>query len=151
LRAASCSRRSSRRYDPWGAGRRKRDAFFADGAAFDVKGEAAAAPKARAARIELSPVVSPGADFFGRLSMSLMGLIIWLLIGAIAGWLAGNIMKGGGFGVVGNILVGIIGAAIAGAILPRIGLYIGGGLLGDIINAVIGACILLFIIGLIKR
>ena len=83
--------------------------------------------------------------------MSLMGLIIWLVIGAIAGWLAGNIMKGGGFGVVGNIVVGIVGAAIAGALLPRIGLYIGGGLLGDIINAVIGACILLFIIGLIKR
>jgi uncharacterized membrane protein YeaQ/YmgE (transglycosylase-associated protein family) len=83
--------------------------------------------------------------------MSLTGLIIWLLIGAIAGWLAGNIMKGGGFGVVGNIIVGIVGAAIAGAILPRLGLYIGGGLLGDIINAVIGACILLFVIGLIKR
>ncbi len=83
--------------------------------------------------------------------MSVMGLIIWLLIGAIAGWLAGLIMKGGGFGVVGNIVVGIVGAAIAGAILPRLGLYIGGGALGDIINAVIGACILLFIIGLIKR
>lgn len=81
----------------------------------------------------------------------MLGVIIWLLIGAIAGWLAGLIMKGGGFGILGNIVVGIVGAAIAGAILPRIGLYIGGGALGDIINAVIGACILLFVIGLIKR
>ncbi len=81
----------------------------------------------------------------------MLGFIIWLLIGAIAGWLAGLIMKGGGFGLLGNIVVGIVGAAIAGAILPRLGLYIGGGLLGDIINAVIGACILLFIINLVKR
>ena len=81
----------------------------------------------------------------------MLGVIIWLLIGAIAGWLAGLIMKGGGFGILGNIVAGIVGAAIAGAILPRIGLYIGGGALGDIINAVIGACILLFVIGLIKR
>ncbi len=81
----------------------------------------------------------------------MLGVIIWLLIGAIAGWLAGLIMKGGGFGVLGNIVVGVVGAAIAGAILPRIGLYIGGGALGDIVNAVIGACILLFVIGLIKR
>lgn len=81
----------------------------------------------------------------------MLGLIIWLLIGAIAGWLAGVIMKGGGFGVLGNIVVGIVGAAIAGAILPRLGLYIGGGALGDIINAVIGACLLLFVIGLVKR
>ncbi len=81
----------------------------------------------------------------------MLGVIIWLLIGAIAGWLAGLIMKGGGFGLLGNIVVGVVGAAIAGAILPRIGLYIGGGALGDIVNAVIGACILLFVIGLIKR
>jgi uncharacterized membrane protein YeaQ/YmgE (transglycosylase-associated protein family) len=83
--------------------------------------------------------------------IAMLGIIIWLLIGAIAGWLAGLIMKGGGFGILGNIVVGIVGAAIAGAILPRIGLYIGGGALGDILNAVIGACILLFVIGLIKR
>ncbi len=81
----------------------------------------------------------------------MLGVIIWLLIGAIAGWLAGVIMKGGGFGLLGNIVVGIVGAAIAGAILPRIGLYIGGGALGDIVNAVIGACILLFVISLVKR
>jgi uncharacterized membrane protein YeaQ/YmgE (transglycosylase-associated protein family) len=60
-------------------------------------------------------------------------------------------MKGGGFGLLGNIVVGIVGAAMAGAILPRIGLYIGGGVIGDIVNAVIGACLLLFVISLVKR
>jgi uncharacterized membrane protein YeaQ/YmgE (transglycosylase-associated protein family) len=83
--------------------------------------------------------------------MSITGIIIWLLIGGIAGWLAGLIMKGGSFGLVGNIVVGIVGAALAGAVLPRIGLYIGGGIIGDIVNAVIGACLLLFVISLVKR
>jgi uncharacterized membrane protein YeaQ/YmgE (transglycosylase-associated protein family) len=83
--------------------------------------------------------------------MSITGIIIWLLIGGIAGWLAGLIMKGGSFGLVGNIVVGIVGAALAGAVLPRIGLYIGGGVIGDIVNAVIGACLLLFVISLVKR
>jgi uncharacterized membrane protein YeaQ/YmgE (transglycosylase-associated protein family) len=83
--------------------------------------------------------------------MSIAGIIIWLLIGGIAGWLAGLIMKGGSFGLLGNIAVGIVGAAIAGAVLPRLGLYIGGGVIGDIVNAVIGACLLLFIISLVKR
>ena len=83
--------------------------------------------------------------------MAIEALIIWLIIGAVAGWLAGLIVKGVGFGLVGNIIVGIVGAFIAGWLLPRIGISIGGGLLGDIINAVIGAVILLVIIGFIKR
>jgi uncharacterized membrane protein YeaQ/YmgE (transglycosylase-associated protein family) len=78
-------------------------------------------------------------------------LIIWLVIGAIAGWLAGQIMTGFGFGLVGNIILGIIGALVAGWLLPRIGLYIGGGIIGDIINALIGAIAVLFVIGLLKR
>lgn len=78
-------------------------------------------------------------------------LLVWLAIGAIAGWLAGQIMKGGGFGLAGDIVIGIVGAALAGFLLPKIGLYIGGGLLGDIVNAVIGACLLIFIIRLVKR
>ena len=79
------------------------------------------------------------------------GILIWLVIGAIAGWLAGVIMKGYGFGLIGNIIVGIVGAVVAGWLLPRIGIYIGGGLVPQIINAVIGAVILLFVIGLVKR
>jgi uncharacterized membrane protein YeaQ/YmgE (transglycosylase-associated protein family) len=83
--------------------------------------------------------------------MDLQGLIILLIVGAIAGWLAGVIMKGYGFGLIGNIIVGIVGAVIAGWLLPRLGIFIGGGIVGSIINAVIGAVILLFVIGLIRR
>ena len=83
--------------------------------------------------------------------MSIEALIIWLVIGAIAGWAAGQIMKGYGFGLVGNIVVGIIGAVIAGWLLPQIGISLGGGLIASIINAIIGAVILLFVIGLFKR
>jgi uncharacterized membrane protein YeaQ/YmgE (transglycosylase-associated protein family) len=80
-----------------------------------------------------------------------MGIIIWLIVGAIAGWLAGMVVKGGGFGLIGDIIVGIVGALIAGWLLPRIGLFIGGDFIGDIINAFIGAVILLLIVRLIKR
>jgi uncharacterized membrane protein YeaQ/YmgE (transglycosylase-associated protein family) len=83
--------------------------------------------------------------------MSIEALIIWLVIGAIAGWAAGQIMKGYGFGLVGNIVVGILGAVIAGWLLPRIGISIGGGFVASVINAIIGAVILLFVIGLFKR
>src|SRR6185312_15789865 len=75
-------------------------------------------------------------------TMTIEGLIIWLIIGAIAGWLAGMVMKGGGFGLVGDIIVGIIGAFIAGWLLPRLGILIGGSIIGEIINAFIGAVIL---------
>ena len=83
--------------------------------------------------------------------MDPQALIIWLLIGAIAGWLAGQIMKGGGFGLVGDIVVGIVGAFVAGAVFPRLGVNLGGDILGAIISAAIGACVLLFLIRLVKR
>lgn len=82
--------------------------------------------------------------------MALESLIIWLVIGAVAGWLAGQIMKGGGFGLVGDVIVGIVGAVVGGWLLPKIGISIGGGVLGQILNAVIGACLVLFILRLIK-
>jgi uncharacterized membrane protein YeaQ/YmgE (transglycosylase-associated protein family) len=78
-------------------------------------------------------------------------LIIWLVIGAIAGWLAGQIVKGYGFGLVGNIVVGIVGAFIAGWLLPMIGFVLVGGYLAAIVNAVIGAVILLVIVGFFKK
>jgi len=81
----------------------------------------------------------------------LEALIIWLIVGAIAGWLAGQVVKGGGFGLVGDIVVGIVGALIAGWLLPRLGIVIGGGIIGAIIDAFIGAVILLLIVRLIKR
>lgn len=80
-----------------------------------------------------------------------MGIIIWLIVGAIAGWLAGMVVKGGGFGLIGDIVVGIVGGLIAGWLLPRLGIFIGGDFIGDVINAFIGAVILLLILRLIKR
>jgi uncharacterized membrane protein YeaQ/YmgE (transglycosylase-associated protein family) len=83
--------------------------------------------------------------------MDVQSLIIWLIVGAIAGWLAGMVVKGGGFGLIGDIIVGIVGALIAGWLLPQLGIVIGGGLISAIIDAFIGAVILLIIIRLIKR
>ena len=87
----------------------------------------------------------------GRMIMTIQALIIWLVIGAVAGWLAGQIMRGYGFGLVGNIVVGIVGAFIAGWLLPRIGFVLIGGIAAEIINAVIGAVILLAVIGFLKK
>ena len=83
--------------------------------------------------------------------MTIEAIIIVLIIGAVAGWLAGLIVKGVGFGLLGNIVVGIIGAFIANWLLPKLGILIGGGLIASIINATIGAVILLLIVGLFKR
>ena len=82
--------------------------------------------------------------------MTVEALLIILIIGAVAGWLAGLIVHGIGFGLIGNIVVGIVGAFIAGWLLPRIGIVIGGGMVASIINATIGAVVLLVIVGLIK-
>jgi uncharacterized membrane protein YeaQ/YmgE (transglycosylase-associated protein family) len=83
--------------------------------------------------------------------MTIEALIIWLVIGAVAGWLAGLIVKGYGFGLVGNIVVGIIGAILAGWLLPLVGFVLVGGVIAAIINAVIGAVILLVMIGWFKK
>jgi uncharacterized membrane protein YeaQ/YmgE (transglycosylase-associated protein family) len=82
--------------------------------------------------------------------MTVEALVIFLLIGAVAGWLAGVVVRGGGFGLVGDIVVGILGAFVAGLLLPRLGLGLTG-IAGEIIYAAIGAIILLLIIRLIKR
>ena len=83
----------------------------------------------------------------------MINFVIWLILGAIAGWLAGQIVKGHGFGAVGNIIVGIVGAFIGGFLANYTG--IGGqatGLnIGSIVTATVGAVVLLFLIGLIKR
>ena len=83
--------------------------------------------------------------------MTIEALIILLIVGAVAGWLAGLIVKGYGLGLIGNIVVGIVGALIASFLLPRLGIVIGGGVIAAIINATIGAVILLVILGLIRR
>jgi uncharacterized membrane protein YeaQ/YmgE (transglycosylase-associated protein family) len=87
----------------------------------------------------------------GRRSMAVETLIVWLIVGAVAGWIAGLIVKGYGFGLIGNVVVGIVGAVIAGWLLPRIGIIIGGGIVAALVNAVIGAVILLVVLGLIRR
>jgi uncharacterized membrane protein YeaQ/YmgE (transglycosylase-associated protein family) len=79
------------------------------------------------------------------------GIIAWLIIGAIAGWLAGVLVKGGGFGLIVDIIVGIVGAFIGGWLAGLLGIHIGSGIISSIITAIIGAVILLFIIRLFKR
>ncbi len=83
--------------------------------------------------------------------MAIESLIVWLVIGAVAGFLAGLIVTGYGFGTVGNIVVGILGAIVGGALLPRLGLFTGGDIVGQIISATVGAVLLLFLIGLVRR
>jgi uncharacterized membrane protein YeaQ/YmgE (transglycosylase-associated protein family) len=83
--------------------------------------------------------------------MGIESLIVFLIVGAVAGWLAGLLVKGYGFGLLGNIVVGIVGAFIAGWLLPAIGISLGSGIAAAIIHAVIGAVILLVLIRLIKR
>jgi uncharacterized membrane protein YeaQ/YmgE (transglycosylase-associated protein family) len=87
----------------------------------------------------------------GGAIMDLVSILVFLLIGAIAGWLAGLIVRGGGYGLLGDIVVGIVGAFIAGLILPRIGVNLGGGVLGAILGATIGAVILLLIVRVVRR
>ena len=78
-------------------------------------------------------------------------VIAWLIVGAVAGWIAGKVVRGGGFGLLGNIVVGIIGAVIAGWLLPQLGIALGFGIVRAIVNAAIGAIILLVIISLVRR
>ena len=82
--------------------------------------------------------------------MDLTGLVIFLAIGAVAGWLAGKLMKGGGFGLLGNIVVGIVGAVIGGVMFGLLGISTSG-LIGSVITATAGAVLLLFIVDLIKK
>jgi uncharacterized membrane protein YeaQ/YmgE (transglycosylase-associated protein family) len=77
-------------------------------------------------------------------------ILAWIVIGAIAGWLAGLLIKGYGFGLIGNIIVGILGAGIAGILAPRLGLYTES-FGGNIVAALLGALILLFVVGLVRR
>ncbi|MDX2265315.1 MAG: GlsB/YeaQ/YmgE family stress response membrane protein [Hyphomicrobiales bacterium] len=85
--------------------------------------------------------------------MTAEAIIIWLVIGAVAGFLAGLILQGGGFGLVGNIIVGILGAFFASLIFPAlgVGINVGTPIVNQIVVATLGAVILLFLIGLIRR
>lgn len=80
-----------------------------------------------------------------------MQFVWFVLIGLVAGWLAGTLMKGGGFGLIGDIVVGVLGALLGGFLFGALGLSGGGGLIGAIIVATIGAIVLIFLLRLIKR
>ena len=83
--------------------------------------------------------------------MAAEGIIAWLIIGAVAGWIAGKIVEGAGFGLIVDIIVGIVGAFIGGWLAGVLGIAIGGGLIGSIIVAVVGAVVLLLALRLIKQ
>lgn len=80
-----------------------------------------------------------------------MHLLWFILIGLAAGWLAGKIMKGKGFGIFGDIIVGVIGALIGGFLFRLLGIPSGGGLIGSLVVAVIGAVVLLYALRLLKK
>ena len=77
-------------------------------------------------------------------------VVIWLVIGAVAGWLSSLIVMGGGLGLVWDLIVGIVGAVVAGYVLPLLGFYTGGGFIAAIVNAVIGAVAFLMVVRLCK-
>jgi uncharacterized membrane protein YeaQ/YmgE (transglycosylase-associated protein family) len=79
------------------------------------------------------------------------GLLWWIIVGLIAGFLAGKVMKGGGFGVLMDIVIGMVGSVIGGWLFGMVGLFQGGGLIGSILVAFVGACILLWLVRLIKK
>jgi uncharacterized membrane protein YeaQ/YmgE (transglycosylase-associated protein family) len=78
-------------------------------------------------------------------------VVVIVIIGLIAGWLAGHLVAGGGLGLIGDIAVGVIGAFLAAWLLPRLGIRIGGGFIRQVIDATIGAVILLVVIRLVRR
>ena len=80
-----------------------------------------------------------------------MDIVIFLLIGATAGWIAGRIMEGGGFGLLGNVIVGVIGSVLGRFLAGKFGIGVEGGIFTSLIIAVVGAVILLFVVGLIKN
>ena len=83
--------------------------------------------------------------------MSSESLLVILFVGLIAGWLAGKIVDGTGFGLITDLLIGIVGAFIGGWLLPRLGIHLGAGIVAAIISATIGAMLLLVIIRLARR
>jgi len=80
-----------------------------------------------------------------------MSVLWFLVVGLVAGWLAGMLVKGGGFGLIGDLVVGVIGAFLGGWLFSTLGASAGGGLLGSIVVATVGAIVLLFLVRLVKR
>ena len=107
------------------------------------------------ARMELSPSrrISPvGISVPGIFAMNLsnQSLLVILVVGIVAGWLAGRVMSGGGYGLIGDLIVGLIGAFIGDWLLPQLGIHLGVGIVALIVNAFIGAVVLLLILRLVS-
>ena len=85
------------------------------------------------------------------MNISSEGLLVILFVGLVAGWLAGKIVQGTGFGILGDILVGIAGAFLASLVFPQLGIHIGVGIISEIIYSAIGAIVLLLIVKLVRR
>ena len=85
------------------------------------------------------------------LSIDTHSLIIWIVVGAVAGWLAGTLVKGGGFGLIGDIVVGIIGAFIGGWLAGVLHIQVGVGIIAEILTATVGAVVLILILRLVRR
>ena len=82
--------------------------------------------------------------------MSGESLLVILFVGIVAGWLAGQIVRGAGFGLVGDLIVGVVGAFVASLLFPRLGIHLGTGIVSEIIYSAIGAVILLLIVRLVR-
>ncbi|QPF88044.1 GlsB/YeaQ/YmgE family stress response membrane protein [Bradyrhizobium genosp. L] len=82
--------------------------------------------------------------------LSNQSVLVIIFVGIVAGWLAGRVMQGGGFGLIGDLLVGLLGAFIGDWLLPRLGIHLGVGLVAAILNAFIGAVVFLLILRLIN-
>jgi uncharacterized membrane protein YeaQ/YmgE (transglycosylase-associated protein family) len=80
-----------------------------------------------------------------------MGLLYWIVVGLIAGWLAGQVMKGGGYGVLVDIILGMLGGIVGGWVFGMLGVWPGGGVIGSIIVAFVGAVILVWVTRILKR
>ena len=78
-------------------------------------------------------------------------ILVILFVGLVAGWLAGKVVRGTGFGIIGDILVGIAGALVASLLFPKVGIHLGSGLLAKIVDSAIGAVVLLMIVRLVRR
>ena len=78
------------------------------------------------------------------------GLLVVLFVGLVAGWLAGKIVRGDGFGLIGDIVIGILGALIATLLFPKLGIHLGRGLVSEIVYSALGAVILLLVVGLLR-
>jgi uncharacterized membrane protein YeaQ/YmgE (transglycosylase-associated protein family) len=103
-------------------------------------------------RPDFSVVLDLSLKGFGDAAMHLSNesLLVIVLVGLVAGWLAGILVRGAGFGLIGDLIVGVIGAFIGDWLLPQLGIHLGTGMISAIINAAIGAVLLLLVIRLLR-